>query len=371
MNVGATPEPATTIAPKAPLVRLSPPAIVFTFSFSHHGLYSSFHRLAHYLSDQCVIDMSWRRLDRLPRGLSGKLRKRWFRYGEYRLLWQLRSTTPRCVHYIYPEGSLRLNWRRWKGCHRLVLTLHQPREFLERMRQRRGYKRFFSGLRMADAVVAMDPESLDAYRAYAPQAHLEVIPHGVDTEFFQSKPDFPKRPVILTVGNWLRDYECWAKVVRQLSVRLPAVQYEVIANLDTLRLARAALGADTFPVRFSAGLSDLELRAAYERALLTFLPLKDSAANNAVLESLAMGLPLVVTDLPATRFYVGAEAGKYIHNTNIEGCVDTLANLINDAAQRQRMAAAGRARALAQYSWPRIADRYRALYQSLLQANPS
>ena len=369
MNVSTTPEPATTR--KAQSGRSSSPAVVYTFSFPHHGLYSSFHRLAHYLSDQCVIDMSWRRLDRWPRWLAGKLRKRWFRYGEYRLLWHLRSTTPRCVHYLYPENSLRLNWARWKGRHKLVLTLHQPREFLDRMHQRRGYRRFFRGLRMADAVVAMEPKSLEAYRAYAPQAHLEVIPHGVDTEFFQPKPDFTKRPVILTVGNWLRDYECWAKVVRQLSARLPAVQYEVIANPDTLRLARAALGADNFPVHFSAGLSDLELRAAYERALLMFLPLKDSAANNAVLESLAMGLPLVVTDLPATRFYVGAEAGTYIHNTDIEGCVNTLANLINDDAQRQHMAAAGRARALAQYSWPRIADRYRAFYQSLLKASHS
>jgi glycosyltransferase involved in cell wall biosynthesis len=366
MNVSAAPESASIIAPKAQSVRLSPPAVVYTFSFPHHGLYSSFHRLAHYLSDQCVIDMSWQRLDRFPRWIAGKLRKRWFKYGEYRLIWHLRLTTPRCVHYLYPENSLRLSWR-WKGRHKLVLTVHQPREFLERMRQRRGYKRFFLGLRMADAVIAMDPESLEAYRAYAPQARLEIIPHGVDTEFFQPTPDFFRCPVILTMGNWLRDYECWANVVRRLSVRLPAVEYEVIANPDTLRHARAALGTDTFPVRFSAGLSDLELRTAYERALLMFLPLKASAANNAVLESLAMGLPLVVTDLPATRFYVGAEAGKFIHNTDIEGCVDMLANLVNDAAQRQRMAAAGRARAVAEYSWPRIADRYRALYQSLLK----
>ena len=82
-----------------------------------------------------------------------------------------------------------------------------------------------------------------------------------------------------------------------------------------------------------------------------------------------MGLPLVVTDLPATRFYVGAEAGCYVRNTDVEGCVTTMTRLADDATLRQRMAAAGRARAVAKFSWPRIADRYRALYQSLLEGH--
>jgi len=291
---------------------------------------------------------------------------RWLRYGEYRLRGHLRSATPRCVHYIYPETSLQQSWR-WKGRHKFVLTVHQPREYLERMRQQVVHEGFFHGLEAADAVVATDPESLEAYRAYAPQARLETIPHGIDTEFFRPVLDSGERSVILTMGNWLRDYECWAKVVRALLVQVPTVEFVVIANPDILRHASAALGTRSSRVQFSTGLSDLELRAAYARAQLMFLPLKDSAANNSILESLAMGLPIVVTDLPATRFYVGTEAGCYVRNTDVEGCVATVTRLADDVTQRQRMAAAGRARAVAEFSWPRIADRYRALYKSLLE----
>jgi glycosyltransferase involved in cell wall biosynthesis len=345
---------------------LSPPSVIYTFSFAHHGSYSSFHRLAHYLSDQCVVDLTWRLIDRLPARISAVVMRRWLRYGEYRLRGYLHSATPRCVHYIYPETSLQQSWR-WKGRHKLVLTVHQPREYLERMRHEAVHEGFFLGLEAADAVVATDPVSLEAYRAYAPQARLEVIPHGVDTEFFRPASDTGQRPVILTIGNWLRDYECWAKVVRVLLVKLPAVEFDVIANSDTIRQVSAALGAPSSRVHFLSGLSDLELRAAYERAQLMFLPLKDSAANNAILESLAMGLPIVVTDLPATRFYVGAEAARYVRNTDIDGCVTTLTSLANDATQRQCMATAGRARAVAELSWPRIANRYRGLYRSLLE----
>jgi glycosyltransferase involved in cell wall biosynthesis len=314
------------------------------------------------------VDLTWRRIDRLPARISSALMRRWLKYGEYRLQRCLRSTTPRCVHYLYPENSLQQSWR-WKGHHKLILTVHQPREYLERMRQQGGHEGFFLGLQVADALVATEPESLEGYREYATQARLEVIPHGIDTEFFRPAPDCSRPPVILTVGNWLRDYECWGKVVRALSVQLPTVEFEVIANPDTLRQARAALGSASSRVHFSTGLSDLELRAAYARAQLMFLPLKDSAANNAVLESLAMGLPLVVTDLPATRFYVGAEAGYYVRNTDVEGCVTTVTRLAKDATLRQRMAVAGRARAVAEFSWPRIADRYRGLYRSLLEGN--
>jgi glycosyltransferase involved in cell wall biosynthesis len=341
-------------------------SVIYTFAFAHHGSYSSYHRLAHYLGDQCVVDVTCRAIDRLPSRLSARLGRHWMKYSEYRLRRYLRSGIPRCVHYIHPETSLQQSWR-WKGHHKFVLTVHQPQEFAARMRERCLNEGFLRGLEVADAVVVPDPDSLAAYREFAPQARFEVIPHGVDTEFFRGAPDRPRDPVILTVGNWLRDYECWAKVVRELLVRVPSMEFEVIASPETLREAQGALGIIQSPVRFLTGLSDLDLREAYERAQLLFLPLKDSAANNAVLEALAMGLPVVVSDLPASRFYVGNEAGRYVHNTDIGECVTTLARLTHDTMLRQRMTAAGRARAVAEFSWPRIASRYRALYQSLLE----
>src|ERR671911_267666 len=55
------------------------PSVIYTFSFAHHGSYSSFHRLAHYLSDQCVIDLTWRSIDRLPQRISAPLMHRWLK----------------------------------------------------------------------------------------------------------------------------------------------------------------------------------------------------------------------------------------------------------------------------------------------------
>jgi glycosyltransferase involved in cell wall biosynthesis len=342
-----------------------PPSIIYNFSFAHHGVYSGLPRLTHYLSDQCVIDVTWRSVNRLPARISTVLMRRWLRYSEHRLRRHLRSATPRCVHYIHPENTLHQSWR-WKGHHKFVLTVHQPPAYLERMRHEPTAENFFRALELADAVIAPDPESLNAYRMHAPKARLDLIPHGVDVEFFRPDANACHQPIILTVGNWFRDYECWAQVVRALSVQLPGVQFEVIANPSTVREVHAVLGAHSLPVRFFTGLSDLELRAAYARAQLMFLPLTNSAANTAVLESLAMGLPLVITDLPATRFYIGTEAGRYVYNTDIAGCVATLAKLAGDAQQRECMAAAARARAVAEFDWQRIADRHRALYRALL-----
>src|SRR5712692_2800256 len=79
----------------------APPSVIYTFSFAHHGSYSSFHRLAHYLADQCVVDITSRSIDRLPSRISTRLADRWLKYSEYRLRRYLRSGIPRCVHYIY------------------------------------------------------------------------------------------------------------------------------------------------------------------------------------------------------------------------------------------------------------------------------
>ena len=54
-------------------------------------------------------------------------------------------------------------------------------------------------------------------------------------------------------------------------------------------------------VRVLSGLSDLALAETFRQADVLFLPLQDATANNARLEGLASGLPVVTTDLPAVR----------------------------------------------------------------------
>ena len=53
------------------------------------------------------------------------------------------------------------------------------------------------------------------------------------------------------------------------------------------------------------GLTDAELRDLYHSSDIAFIPLTNATANNAVLEAMASGIPLISTDLPAIRGTAG------------------------------------------------------------------
>ena len=75
---------------------------------------------------------------------------------------------------------------------------------------------------------------------------------------------------------------------------------------------------------FMYGISDPELRKLYNRSRFSFLPLLDAVANNALLEGLSMGKQILVSDLPASRFY-GADHVSYLEK---DATIETASNAL-------------------------------------------
>lgn len=296
----------------------------------------------------------------MPRRFSDRLTVTWRLSFEKRLRKYAESSRYSCFHYLYPENTLFEGWR-WKGQKKLVLTCHQSAQDLTKL----VTDRFMEGMRSADVVVTLAQSEIERLKELAPQARVVFIPHGVDTTYFRPAPLPPERPLVLTVGNWLRDFDCWAQVVRRTLEIDNAVEFLVVALPETLEKARRGLGRESSRVRYESGLSDDELRMAYERTTLVFLPLKSAVANNAVLESMAMGLPVVATDLDATRSYLGAESAVFINNRDPEEGAAAILNLLGSPARRQRMSVAARARAESVFAWEVIARQYRQMYETL------
>jgi glycosyltransferase involved in cell wall biosynthesis len=341
------------------------PVTVYGFSFSHHGQYSSFHRLLHYTRDCRVVDVTIPLRFFLGPAWRGRLEHRWFRWNEWRLRPVFTRRERQCVHYIYPENSL-FRGSAWKGRHGLLLTCHQPGNDLQRMVRGDWYRGLLRGLREADRVVVLAAHVADDYKEFCDLRRLAVIPHGVEVGFFEPAPDRPQRPLVLTVGNWLRDYDFWAEIVLRLADQIPDVEFAVVALPPVVHAARARV-EPRLPGRvlFLHGLTDEQLKALYQRAVVLFLPLKDTVANNALLESMASGVPAVVSDLPAAREYAG-ECGTFFRAGATEDCLAKLAELLGDAEKRAALAAACRQRAVAHFSWEVIAARYARLYAEVL-----
>ena len=338
---------------------------LFSFSFRHHGQYSSFHRLVHYSAGCDVIDATFRWGALLNQRWFERFERRWLRMRERRLRRVFARPCHQCVHYIYPENSL-VAGDLWKNGHRLVLSCHQPGRGLSEIESNPAFANFFRALRQAERVVLLSSNSLPDYERFCPADRLAVIPHGIDVEFFQPPSAPPKRPLILTVGNWLRDYDFWLETATRLARARSDVEFAVVALPRVVRGVRERAERELGTrVRFISGVSDTQLRQLYHDASVLFLPLADASANNAVLEGMACGLPILASDLPAVREYAGDAALNFkLGDTNVAAALD---RLLRDEPLRQALGAAARRRAVSEFAWPVIARRYRQLYDELLR----
>jgi glycosyltransferase involved in cell wall biosynthesis len=120
----------------------------------------------------------------------------------------------------------------------------------------------------------------------------------------------------------------------------------LVARLERAGLADRA----TFLGAVPAERVQQELRAAD----LFVFPSHYESFGIAILEALAVGLPVVSSDLPATREAAG-DAGRLLPAGSTALWVEAIRALIGDLPARQQMSLAGRAHARA-YTWRRAAE---------------
>ncbi|MGW4796197.1 glycosyltransferase family 4 protein [Nonomuraea sp. MG754425] len=85
-------------------------------------------------------------------------------------------------------------------------------------------------------------------------------------------------------------------------------------------------------------------------------------------EAMALGKPVVLSDLPALSELVGSDgAGMLVPAGDPAELARAIAGLREDPAKRAEMGEAGRAEVAAKRTWSRVAETYQALYRSLAE----
>ncbi|MGN9788051.1 glycosyltransferase [Nonomuraea sp. ZG12] len=86
-------------------------------------------------------------------------------------------------------------------------------------------------------------------------------------------------------------------------------------------------------------------------------------------EAMALGKPVVLSDLPALSELVGSEgAGLLVPPEDPAALAQALAALSLDPARRAEMGEAGRAEVAAKRTWSRVAETYRTVYRTLTES---
>jgi glycosyltransferase involved in cell wall biosynthesis len=92
--------------------------------------------------------------------------------------------------------------------------------------------------------------------------------------------------------------------------------------------------------------------------------------NGKISNYMAMGLPVVAFDTPVSREILG-ETGIFAQFGSVKDLARQIDLALEDREMATRMGAAGRARAVAEFSWERAAHQFESIYDTLLAGSRS
>jgi glycosyltransferase involved in cell wall biosynthesis len=200
---------------------------------------------------------------------------------------------------------------------------------------------------------------------------LHVVPNGVDVSVWRPRPGrVPVPGRILTTSssdNLLKGLVHLLEAVAKLRTERP-VELVVVGKPPTGgRVAEAIerLGVGD-AVTFRHDLSDEEFVDLYATAEVAVVPSIYEGFSLPAVEAMACGVPLVATTGGAIPEVVGAdgEAALVVPPADAGALAVAIGRLLDDPALGHRLAAAGRARVAARFTWARSAERTVAHYRA-------
>jgi len=260
------------------------------------------------------------------------------------------------IHYL--DGEHTAQYSPWlcklprKIRPKMVATYHQPPELLDSLIIK-------DVIRRLDYITVVSPDQVSYFKEFVTPHKIQVVLHGIDTNYFKPGNALKDKNKFkcITVGHWLRDF----KTVREVAEKLVAykdIEFHIVSS-------QATEVENLKNVTIYRGVDDDRLLKLYQQSDILFLPLIQSTANNAILEGIACGLPVVSTYLPSVKAYLPGNEAVLIKDNNPQQFVDAILHLVHNTEDRDEMAQAARKRA-EELDWRNITPQYEAIYSKLI-----
>jgi glycosyltransferase involved in cell wall biosynthesis len=276
---------------------------------------------------------------------------------EFRLNRWLRR--PEACHILFAEENFELLRSLSDPRKNVIATVHLPEAtWSEEKRQL---------LTRISSAIVLYHRDIPFFEGLVGKGRVRFIHHGADTEFF--KPDATKlngTRRILYGGVYLRNEPMLVRVVTRLAEKLPDLQFDLLVPLHHRKSAALAPLLNHPKVTWHAGLNDEQLRDLYQKSYLMLLPMNQSGANTAVVESISSGLPVVTTDVGGIRDYGGGDFFPVVPNNDDDTMVDLVDQYCAKPKWRNEVGRRCRRFAEETLSWPIVARRHVEVYRELI-----
>jgi glycosyltransferase involved in cell wall biosynthesis len=215
----------------------------------------------------------------------------------------------------------------------------------------------------------------------APERH-HVVPSGFDLSLFRDAtepenwrdllrlgPDDPRPPVVVMLAVFearKRHLECLERLPG-IVARFPDVRFvfagdgrlrnDIEARIRTLGIERNVVltGFHPHPEQLIA-LADVCLLASAREGL-----------PRVVMQYLAGGRPVIATDLPSMDDVLRDDVNGLIVRSDLEGLADAIVTLLDDPAQRARLAHGAATTLLAEWEAARMGERLETVYADVIR----
>jgi glycosyltransferase involved in cell wall biosynthesis len=254
--------------------------------------------------------------------------------------------------------------RKWPHT-RLVGLCHQPPAWWRLNHARPDI------VKALDLLIIVASTARSFWEQFTDKEKVAFIPHGIDSEFFcplkvKSKlpsGDNPLRAVFS--GLWLRDFDTMKSVVSIADdLNLP-IRFEMVVPRFSRGSDACYRMAMSPRVNWYSDLVDEELRRVYQESDVLILTLRDSTANNGLLEGMACGLPAIVTDVGGVRDYAKESFADFVRPRDASAVIEILQHYVMQRNKLVERGAAARAHVEKHLSWRKIAGEYAATLRSL------
>lgn len=211
----------------------------------------------------------------------------------------------------------------------------------------------FEMYRQADKVLTLTPEEKESLLKYDPTLNIEVVPHGVDTEYFVPRSERVREKAVGFLGNYPHDpnrdavmyflTEMWAELKRRVS----GIKFYVIGRGPTQDILAAA--SEDRDIIVTGQVDDV--REYLEKVKVFVAPIRlGKGFRGKTLEVMAMGIPVVSTRLGAEGMAV-QDRDNIVLAESPEEFIRATEELFQNGELCRRIGLNGRRLVEENYSW--------------------
>lgn len=224
-----------------------------------------------------------------------------------------------------------------------------------------------SYLRRADRVLTVSENDRDAFANVMDRAKIDVIPTGVDVDYFQPKllPEIPNSIVFTGSMDWLPNEDAifyYAEnILPLIQQQCPNVSLEVVGRSPSRKLQ--ALADREKSIRLTGWVEDIRPHLA--RGAVCIVPLRIGGGTRLkIFEAMAMGKAVVSTSVGAEGLSVRSGENVLIADTPTD-FANSVVELLRNEEERTRLGGAARTLVEENYSWSRIAAEFARVLDSV------